>query len=112
MKNNPASITANRNEKILSIQWKDQHRSDYGFTLLRYACPCVECKGGHEYMSDRPDPKIFSMPPEDAEKTQIQNVVSVGSYAISIEWEDGHQYGIYNWDFLRALCPCNDCRLE
>jgi len=29
---------------------------------------------------------------------------------LTIVWEDGHDYGIYNWHYLRALCPCNECR--
>jgi DUF971 family protein len=37
-------------------------------------------------------------------------LVPVGSYAITPSWEDGHDYGIYQWSYLRALCPCKSCR--
>jgi DUF971 family protein len=36
----------------------------------------------------------------------ISNVVAVGSYALTIVWEDGHDDGIFNWHHLRVLCPC------
>jgi len=110
MKNLPDGIKVDRKMSILTINWKDEHTSAYGFSLLRHSCPCVECRGGHDQMSDKPDPAVFSMPKEESERTQIDNVVSVGSYAFSIQWADGHSAGIYNWDFLRDLCPCNQCR--
>jgi len=40
----------------------------------------------------------------------LRKIEAVGAYAISVEWEDGHHYGIYNWHYLRALCPCEACR--
>ena len=33
----------------------------------------------------------------------------VGKYAISFRWNDGHQHGIYSWEFLREHCPCEEC---
>jgi DUF971 family protein len=33
----------------------------------------------------------------------ISDVVPVGRYAIQIRWQDGHDTGIYTYDFLRAL---------
>ncbi len=61
-------------------------------------------------MSPEPDPEVFDLPLEDSPATRLHNVEAVGSYAISIEWEDGHHFGIYNWHYLRALCPCPVCR--
>jgi DUF971 family protein len=34
----------------------------------------------------------------------------VGRYALSIEWSDGHDSGIYSYTTLRSLCPCDACR--
>ena len=36
----------------------------------------------------------------------------VQPYALTIVWEDGHDYGIYNWHYLRALCPCPEDRAK
>jgi DUF971 family protein len=110
MKEIPAGITANKTAHVLTIQWKDDHVSVYPFGLLRAACPCASCRGGHENMRSEPDNTVFSIDLEDAPATRIRNVEAVGQYAVTIEWEDGHHYGIYNWHFLRSLCPCNECR--
>jgi DUF971 family protein len=61
-------------------------------------------------MSSEPDPDVFKIPDVDAPDTRLRSVETVGTYAITIEWEDGHHYGIYNWNYLRALCTCPICR--
>ena len=106
----PTGITADRDKKELVITWNDAHTSVYSFALIRNACPCAECRGGHEKMSPDPDPGVWSLPEESGPKTNLRNVEAVGAYAITIEWEDGHHFGIYNWKYLRALCPCSECR--
>jgi DUF971 family protein len=108
----PQAITANRNENFLSIEWTDGHASIYPFYLLRYACPCAECRGGHANMRSKPDPAVFDLPPDDSLKSQLRKIEAVGSYAITIEWEDGHHFGIYTWQYLRDLCLCSECRSE
>lgn len=106
----PIGITANRRTRQLEIEWADGHKSAYPFSLLRFACPCAECRGGHDNMGGPPDPEVFSRPDEDTPATRLQSIEAVGAYALTIAWEDGHHYGIYNWNFLRELCPCEICR--
>lgn len=106
----PQGITANRQALEMTIQWADGHISVYPFALLRAACPCAMCRGGHENMRSEPDPEVFKVQLTDDEKTRLVNVVPTGTYGITLVWEDGHDYGIYNWHFLRALCPCPQCR--
>ena len=107
----PTSITADRQTRELTITWGDAHQSVYSFALLRHACPCAECRGGHDYMRSDPDPVVFAMPDEDTPATRLVNLQAVGSYALSPEWEDGHHFGIYTWSYLRLLCPCESCRV-
>ena len=106
----PTGITADRKQRSMTVHWSDGHASVYSFTLLRAACPCAECRGGHEKMGGDPDPDIFDLPDEETPRTRMAQVEPVGTYGLTIEWEDGHHYGIYNWDFLRRLCPCPLCR--
>ncbi|HTX93127.1 MAG TPA: DUF971 domain-containing protein [Anaerolineales bacterium] len=106
----PTSITANREKKSLTVLWDDNHTSLYPFSLLRAGCPCAECRGGHDQMSDTPDPTVFATPATDTPATRLKTVVPIGSYAVSPVWEDGHDAGIFRWDYLRALCPCETCR--
>ena len=108
----PTEITANRQNRELAVTWSDGHQSVYPFSLLRHACPCAECRGGHANMRSDPDPKVFDLPDEDSPATHLRNLEAVGSYALTPEWEDGHHYGIYNWNYLRALCPCPECRAK
>lgn len=106
----PISITANREQKQLTVIWDDGHTSQYSFNLLRAGCPCAECRGGHEKMSDTPDPGVFTMELPDTPAIHLKTIVPIGAYGISPVWEDGHDAGIYRWEYLRALCPCGRCR--
>ena len=110
MSSRPTGITANRQTGELTIGWDDGHQSVYSFSLLRHACPCAACRGGHENMRSEPDPLVFDLSDEDSPATRMRNLEAVGTYAITVEWEDGHHYGIYNWNYLRSLCPCPICR--
>ena len=106
----PISITAERAQKQMTVVWDDSHTSVYTFSLLRAGCPCAECRGGHDNMSNTPDPSAFLADLPNSPATRLTNVVPVGSYAVSPVWEDGHDAGIFRWDYLRALCPCAECR--
>ena len=105
-------ITADREAAKMTITWADGHTSVYPFYLLRAACPCAQCRGGHENMRSEPGAEVFAALPEAGPRTRLTNVRPTGTYAITIVWEDGHDYGIYNWHYLRALCPCPICRGE
>jgi DUF971 family protein len=106
----PNAINANRERKELSVTWDDGHASLYSFMLLRAGCPCAQCRGGHANMNDTPDEAVFEARLEDSPAVRLKTIVPIGSYAITPVWEDGHDYGIYHWSYLRALCPCTECR--
>lgn len=105
----PTKISIDKEKREMTVVWADGHVSVYSFTLLRNACPCAECSGGHENMRHDPDPIVFTLPDEDTPRTHLKDAVLVGNYGINLIWEDGHHYGIYNWDYLRKLCPCEEC---
>jgi DUF971 family protein len=106
----PTSITAAREIRVLSVVWEDGHTSLIPFGLLRAGCPCAECRGGHDRMGDRPDPSVFDSSLADGPATRLKTILPVGAYGITPVWEDGHDAGIYRWEYLRALCPCPACR--
>ena len=106
----PFEITANKKTKEFFITWSDGHLSIFPFSLIRNACPCAECRGGHDKMSAEPPQEVFFMPIEDNPATRMVKVEKVGTYGITFEWEDGHNFGIYTWKYLRSLCPCSICR--
>ena len=106
----PISINASREKRQLAVTWDDGHASLYTFSLLRAACPCAECRGGHDNMGDTPPAAAFEVELPDSPATRLKTILPVGSYAISPVWEDGHESGIFRWEYLRALCQCGKCR--
>ena len=32
------------------------------------------------------------------------DVTPVGKYALRFKWNDGHEAGLYSWDYLRNVC--------
>jgi DUF971 family protein len=103
-------IDASKSNRIMEVEWWDGHISTYPFSLLRAACPCAMCRGGHENMSPEPDPQVFFVQLDDSEKTRISEINPVGGYGIQFVWQDSHDDGIFTWHYLRSLCPCEECR--
>ena len=102
----PIKIRVDKKVRILFVDWNDGHSSNIDFGLLRAACPCATCRGGHENMKQEPDNGMFEMNLPESSMTRLGKVDMVGSYGLTIHWEDGHSYGIYTWLYLRALCGC------
>lgn len=40
---------------------------------------------------------------------QLESITPIGNYAIQPNWLDGHTFGIWTYDRLRALCDCGAC---
>jgi len=104
----PKSVQASRSTGQLVIEWEDGHRSAYPLAGLRAACPCAECRGGHAGMGGVPKPEMLDEPPPPGASVELTSLEAVGNYALQPAWRDGHSYGIYAWDYLRALCPCGE----
>jgi len=94
LREKPTGITADREAGHMTVTWADGHTSVLPFYLLRAACPCAQCRGGHENMRSEPGAEVFAAPLEESARTRLTNVLPTGTYAITIVWEDGHDYGI------------------
>jgi DUF971 family protein len=105
MEHKPKRIQVSKSKATLKLEWQDGVTSEYPLAGLRAACPCAECKGGHEKMSSRGSPEMLEIPLDEAKSTDLERVDLVGNYAIQLVWKDGHSYGIYSWNFLRDLDP-------
>jgi len=101
-----------RARRELRIRWQDGHESAYPFDLLRKDCPCALCNDLRSKASASAGPTltVLSGPVTKAGEVQVDEVSPVGRYALSFAWSDGHDSGIYAFEYLRALCPCQDCR--
>lgn len=98
--------------KGLSIDWSDGHVSRFSNETLRDECPCASCTGAH---GTPPEKSSYSSPQASnpfqlyQPKLKMLDVEEVGSYAIRVRWSDGHNAGIYSFDYLRSICPCETC---
>ncbi|MGB8319561.1 MAG: DUF971 domain-containing protein, partial [Ignavibacteriaceae bacterium] len=52
----------------------------------------------------RPERKTEEKP----EMYKIKNIEIVGGYAIQILWKDGHDTGIYSWEYIIKLVSSQD----
>ena len=94
--------------KGIKIDWKDGHHSDYGLTYLRDKCPCATCSGSHGTPPRQPEAdNPFQM---FKPALKMLGVEPVGNYAIRINWSDGHNSGIYSYDYFRRICQCPQCK--
>ena len=100
----PTAITLDKKAGQLIITWSDGPTCRYPLSNLREACPCVECRGGHENMGRQSDPdNILALTP--ARSYQVEDLQMVGNYGLQPTWDDGHHTGIYTWEYLKYLCP-------
>ncbi len=92
-------------EEGLLIEWPDGHQSRYPLVALRALCPCAACR------DERDRPGVLRILTQNAPNaTRLRRVDRVGNYAISLLWGDGHNTGIYPFEFLRDRCGCLACR--
>jgi DUF971 family protein len=88
---------------VLGIQWSDGHKGVYPVRYLRQHCPCAACVD--EWTGER------RLKAEDVPLLiMLQDIESVGRYALQFKWSDGHDTGIYSYSLLRKLCQCDVCQ--
>jgi DUF971 family protein len=91
----------------MEIDWRDGHSSAWNFAWLRAACPCATCH--EERDADGRDPGVAKpkpaslLPLYEAPPRPVE-VTPVGKYALRFKWNDGHEAGLYSWDYLRNVC--------
>jgi len=97
----------------VEITWSDGHVSHYTFPYLRDLCPCALCKDEREKKENAtvtsggpaPNPLLPMFKP----RVTAKKAMAVGNYAIQIEFSDAHATGIYSFEYLREICPCEAC---
>lgn len=81
----------------LQITWGDERVCNYDAASLRRACPCAQCV--NEWTGQR------TLKPEAvSDEVEINDLTIVGRYALNFRWSDGHETGIYSFQYLRDLC--------
>jgi DUF971 family protein len=104
----PKHIKVSKSEQTLTIEWINEHVSVYPFDLLRASCPCAECRETRGMESPPEFEGGLELPMHSPDSTTLAGIEKMGNYAIQLNWQDGHRYGIYTWDYLWSLCPCEE----
>jgi len=84
----------------LAIKWDDGGESFIALEKLRRRCPCAGCQGEPDIMGQmRKGPEV----PLTPSSFQLRRMANVGGYGIQPVWADGHDSGIFSFDYLRKL---------
>lgn len=102
----PDDIELSNRDNHVWIKWDDGHESVYPLDYLRRNCPCIECSTARREQESDPLRVLSAGAPTGA--ARLRSASWVGSYAINLTWEDGHDTGIYTFEYLYALCPCEE----
>ena len=105
----------------VDIVWSDGHSSHYDFPYLREQCPCALCNDERERKhaathgagaagSGSSAVGLGASLPMYKPVAKAKSAKPVGNYAVQIEFTDGHNTGIYSFDLLREICPCDACK--
>lgn len=93
----------------LVIGWSDGTRRRYSAESLRAACPCATCrekKSAASKPAEGGSVKSIGLPVlsiQEARPTSIEHMRPVGNYAYNIGFSDGHDSGIFTFDYLLEL---------
>ena len=84
----------------LALKWDDGSEGFIALEKLRRACPCAECKGETDVMGN-----LYIAPPKAfrSDSFVLKGIAHVGGYAIQPQWADGHNTGLYSYDYLQKL---------
>ncbi len=90
----PTEITLHKQSKLLEIAFNDGARFQLPFEFLRVYSPSAEVRG------HGPGQETLQVGKRDVLLTDIE---PAGSYAIKLVFDDGHDSGLYTWEYLYEL---------
>ena len=84
----------------LAVKWGDGSESFIPLEAMRRACPCAGCKGETDIMGN-----LYknSEQPLTSKAFVMTRFAVVGGYAIQPVWADGHNTGLFSFEYLRQL---------
>lgn len=90
----PTAITLHRASRMLEIAFDDASVFTLPFELLRVYSPSAEVRG------HGPGQEVLQVGKRDVDIVDVQ---PVGNYAVRPVFSDGHDSGLYSWDYLYML---------
>ncbi|OGI46265.1 MAG: 1-(5-phosphoribosyl)-5-((5-phosphoribosylamino)methylideneamino)imidazole-4-carboxamide isomerase [Candidatus Muproteobacteria bacterium RBG_16_65_34] len=95
----PTDIKLHQKSRVLEIAFDDGSHFNLPCEYLRVYSPSAEVRG------HGPGQEVLQLGKENVNITQIE---PVGSYAVTLHFDDGHNTGIYSWDWLHHLGKDHD----
>lgn len=90
----PTEIKLHQKSRLLEIAFSDGKRFELPCEFLRVYSPSAEVRG------HGPGEEVLQVGKIDVEITDVQ---PVGAYAVQLVFSDGHDSGLYSWDYLYDL---------
>ncbi|MFO8156067.1 MAG: DUF971 domain-containing protein [Thiohalospira sp.] len=90
----PTDIRLHRRSKTLELHYDDGRQFELPAEYLRVYSPSAEVRG------HGPGQAVLQVGKESVGITDIE---PVGQYALRINFDDGHNTGLYSWDLLYDL---------
>jgi DUF971 family protein len=90
----PTEIKLHQKSRVLEIAFSDGQRFRLPYEFLRVYSPSAEVRG------HGPGQEVLQLGKKNIEITQID---PVGTYAVQPVFSDGHDTGIYSWDYFYTL---------
>ena len=91
---NPTHIHLHQASRLLEIRFDDNTECQLSCEFLRVYSPSAEVRG-HGYGQE-----TLQVGKEDV---QITDISPIGHYAVRLTFSDGHNTGLYSWDYLYNL---------
>ena len=95
----PTEITLHQKSRLLEIAFDDGARYRLAFEFLRVHSPSAEVRG------HGPGQEVLQVGKQEVTLTGVE---PVGSYALKLTFDDGHDSGLFSWDYLRELGQYHD----
>ena len=91
----PIGIELHRQSKTLDLKYPNNENYTLNCEYLRVYSPSAEVRGHGEGQETLQVGKI---------NVTITNIQPVGNYAVQLTFSDGHDTGLYSWEYLYELC--------
>lgn len=90
----PTEITLHQQSRTLEVAFDDGARYRLSYEFLRVHSPSAEVRG------HGPGQEVLQA---GKQNVNLLNVEPVGSYALKLIFDDGHDSGLYTWEYLHEL---------
>ena len=84
-----------KDSRYLHILWDNGSESMLLIANLRKSCPCAAC------LAEKEGKPPSYIPLYSSGQLTLKDIKAVGSYALQLTWQDGHDSGIYTYDKLK-----------